>query len=209
MIKKIKQIIYNQLIPIIRLIKFIHWKFYLAFSPQIKLIVGSGGTSYKGWFSTDKVTLDITKEKDFDKYFSKKKISKILAEHVIEHLDNNDLDKMIYNFYKFSTDDVNIRIAVPDGFHPDPKYIDYVRPGGDGEGAKDHKNLFNKNTLSELFVNKGFKAYLIEFWDEKGFFHQGYEDDENGIVTRSFINDERNINGKPVYTSLIIDFKKK
>lgn len=112
------------------------------------------------------------------------------------------------NFYKYSTDDINIKFAVPDGFHTDPKYIDYVKPGGEGEGAKDHNNLFNKNTLSELFINKGFKSYLIEFWDEKGCFHQGYEDEENGIITRSFINDERNSNGKPVYTSLIIDFKK-
>lgn len=95
-------------------------------------------------FSTDIVTLGITKESDFEKYFKKIKISKILAEQVIEHLDNSELEKMINNFYKYSTDDINIRIAVPDGFHTDPKYIDYVRPSGEGEGAKDHKDLFNK-----------------------------------------------------------------
>lgn len=208
MYKKIKARVYELMIPFIKIIKYINWIFYINFYKEIKLLVGSGKTKYKGWFSTDIVTLDITKEKNFKKYFKKKKISKILAEHVLEHLNNNDLEKMVNNFYKYSTDNINIRIAVPDGFHSDPEYINHVKPDGDGEGAMDHKNLFNIYTLSELFVKKGFKAYPIEFWDETGEFHYGYEDDENGIVTRSFINDERNINGKPIFTSLIIDFKK-
>ena len=38
--------------------------------------------------------------------------------------------------------------------------------------------------------------------------HQGYSNDENGYVLRSFINDSRNSDGIPHYTSLIIDFKK-
>ena len=37
----------------------------------------------------------------------------------------------------------NFRIAVPDGFHTDPSYIENVKPGGTGEGSEDHKNLFN------------------------------------------------------------------
>ena len=61
----------------------------------------------------------------------------------------------------------------------------------------------------EVFEKCGFKGEAIEYWDEEGIFHKGYKDDEKGIITRSFINDERNKNGNPVYTSLIIDFKKK
>lgn len=208
MYKKFKQYVYSLLIPFIRIIKFLKWKLYLISAKDINIIIGAGPTSYKGWFPTDKVTLDVTKESDFKKYFYKKKISKILAEHVLEHLSNEELEHMISNFYKYSSDNVNIRIAVPDGFHPNKEYIDTVKPGGKGEGAFDHKHLFNVNSLSELFRRYGFKAYPIEFWDEKGVFHKGYKNDENGFIIRSFINDKRNSNGNPNYTSLIIDFKK-
>jgi predicted SAM-dependent methyltransferase len=206
--REFKQLIYKLLIPFIKIYKFLNWKFYLLTCNDVKLIVGAGPTKYKGWFSTDIVTLDITKESDFEKYFSRKKIKNVLAEHVLEHLTDQELEKMIKNFYKYSDDDINIRIAVPDGFHADEKYISIVEPGGTGEGADDHKNLFNVNSLSSLFGRFGFVAQPIEYWDENRNFHQGYKDDKNGFVIRSFINDKRNKNGKPVYTSLIIDFKK-
>lgn len=175
---------------------------------EIKIIVGAGPTKYKGWFSTDIVTLDITKGSDFEKYFNKKKIKNVLAEHVLEHLTQEELKKMILNFYKYSDDKVNIRIAVPDGFHPNKGYIETVRPGGKGDGAFDHKSLFNIKSLSEIFIKAGFKSHPIEYWNEKNEFHQGYSNDEHGYVMRSFINDKRNQDGKPVYTSLIVDFRK-
>lgn len=208
MYKEFKQFIYRLLIPLIRIYKYLSWKFYLLTCKEVKLIIGAGPTKYKGWFSTDIVTLDVTKESDFEKYFSKKKIKNILAEHVLEHLTEQELEKMLKNFYKYSDDKINIRIAVPDGFHADEKYISIVKPGGTGEGADDHKNLFDVNSLSSLFERFGFVAQPIEYWDEEGKFHQGYKNEENGYVKRSFINDKRNKNGKPVYTSLIIDFKK-
>jgi predicted SAM-dependent methyltransferase len=54
----------------------------------------------------------------------------------------------------------------------------------------------------------GFKTKLIEYWDEFGIFTTKYKNDENGYIKRSFINDDRNKNGKPNYTSLIVDFSK-
>jgi predicted SAM-dependent methyltransferase len=206
--KEFKQFIYRLLIPLIRIYKYLSWKFYLLTCKEVKLIIGAGPTKYKGWFSTDIDTLDVTKESDFEKYFSKKKIKNILAEHVLEHLTGQELEKMLKNFYKYSDDEINIRIAVPDGFHSDENYITLVKPGGKGEGADDHKNLFNIETLSKIFIDAGFKAYPVEYWDKNGKFHQGYKNEVNGYVKRSFINDKRNKNGKPVYTSLIIDFKK-
>lgn len=208
MYKRFKQFIYRRLIPFIRIWKNLNWYFYLATSSDIKIIVGAGPTKYKGWFSTDIVTLDVTNENHFKKYFKKKKINKILAEHVLEHLAKNELELMIHNFYKYSTEEINIRIAVPDGFHRDKRYIDKVKPGGTGEGAEDHKNLFNYLTLSELFSVQKFKVILVEYWDEAGNFHPGYSIDENGFILRSFVNDKRNSDGIPHYTSLIIDFRK-
>ena len=208
MIKKIKRKVYLFLVPFIKVFKYLSWQFYLKSAKEIKINVGAGGTKYENWFSTDIDTLDVTSEKDFKKYFLKKKIKNILAEHVLEHLTDKDLNLMVLNFLKYSDDNINIRIAVPDGFHSNIDYVNRVKPGGTGEGAYDHKNLFNYKTLSELFEKPGFKAELVEYWDEEGNFHSKYKNDEKGYIIRSFINDRRNKDGKPHYTSLIIDFSK-
>ena len=207
--KKFKRIVYIGLLPAIRFSKYLNWLLYLKTKKEINLIVGSGTTNFKNWFATDKDTLDVTKESDFKKYFKKKKIKKILAEHVLEHLTQNDLEMMLHNFYKYSSPEINIRIAVPDGFHSDSQYIDRVKPGGSGEGAEDHKHLFNYKSLSELFGNFGFINNPLEYWDENKKFNTKYKNDDKGYIFRSFINDDRNKDGVPHYTSLIIDFKKK
>ena len=208
MIKKIKQLIYKSLVPFIRLWKYFQWIFYLRKSKSINLVVGAGPTKFPGWFSTDIATLDVTNEEHFKKYFSEKKIDKILAEHVLEHLTDNDLKLMVKNFYKYSKETINIRIAVPDGYHSDKNYIEMVKPGGTGAGADDHKRLFNYKSLSSFFESDGFISYPLDYWDESGKFNSNYQNDENGYVDRSFINDDRNKDGKPNYTSLIVDFKK-
>lgn len=196
------------IIPFLRLSKFLRWLIYLNTSKEIKLVVGSGKIKFKGWFDTDIDTLNIINEKDFSKYFSKRKIDKILAEHVLEHLMDHELELMVVNFFKYSSRKVNIRIAVPDGFHHNQNYIDNVKPGGIGVGAQDHKNLFNYKTLGFLFEKHGFKAKLIEYWDENKNFHMGYLNDDKGFIHRSMLNDDRNNDGKPHYTSLIMDFTK-
>lgn len=209
MYQRLKYFVYQGLIPLIKIWKRLSWRFYLVTHNEIKIIVGAGRTKYKGWFATDIVTLDITNENHFIKYFKKKRIHKVLAEHVLEHLTKKELELMIQNFYIYSAENINIRIAVPDGFHKEEEYIKIVKPGGTGEGADNHKHLFNYKSLSLLFEDKNFKPNLIEYWDEDGIFHQGYSNDDNGFVKRSFINDSRNSDSIPHYTSLIIDFRKK
>ncbi|MES2285131.1 MAG: methyltransferase domain-containing protein [Bacteroidota bacterium] len=185
------------------------WKQWTKKENKIKINIGASETKFEGWFQTEQYFLDVSKRNDFVKMFSDRKINYILAEHVLEHITNTDLAIMLKNFVEFAHDDVNIRIAVPDGFHKDPVYIENVKPGGIGAGAHDHKNLFTYRSLSKLFSDAGFEAHPIEYWDENGIFHQGYINDDKGHIRRSFINDNRNASGKPVYTSLIIDFTKK
>ena len=208
MYKKFKQFIYRRLIPLIRIQKYIQWLNYLKSHDSVYLVLGAGPTIYDSWFSTDIATLDVTQEKDFKKYFKNKKINKVLAEHVIEHLSSEQIIIMNKNIYKYSEPDLNIRIAVPDGFHPDIEYINKVKPGGSGEGADDHKHLFDYKTLTEIFNETGYEAKLVEYWDENGKFHSSYDDD-NGFIKRCLSNDLRNKDGNPRYTSLIIDFTKK
>ena len=208
MYNKLKRFLYRRLIPFIKVIKYLEWISYITFQKNISLIIGSGPTKYKGWFPTDLDTLDVTNVSDFEKYFRRKKINKILAEHVLEHLSDQEIEKMLNNIYKYSDNELIFRVAVPDGFHINNEYIKKVKPGGTGEGAKDHKHLFNFKTLTDKIEKFGFQAKLVEYWDEQGQFHSSYTD-KNGYIKRSLKNDKRNIDGKPNYTSLIIDFYKK
>jgi predicted SAM-dependent methyltransferase len=184
-------------------------KLYIRFAREVKIVIGAGNIVEKNWFTTEQFFLDVTNEKHFIKFFSKRKIDKIFAEHVLEHLNEDQLDLMLNNFSKYCSQKINIRIAVPDGYHKDKSYIDIIKPGGTGYGSEDHKMLFNYKNLSAIFKKSGFIPQLIEYWDENGIFHPGYKDDDKGIVRRSFINDLRNSNGKPNYTSLIVDFSKR
>ena len=98
---------------------------------------------------TDIDMLNVVKEEDWLKYFKPSSISTILAEHVFEHLNESDTGAAIRNIYHFLRPGGIFRIAVPDGFHISAKYIDYVKPGGSGAGAADHKILYTYKTLSD------------------------------------------------------------
>ena len=98
-----------------------------------------------------------------------------------------------------------LRIAVPDGYHPDKDYIDWVKVGGNGFGADDHKILYNYYIMKTKLEKVGFKVELLEYWDENGVFHFTDWSSEAGFIRRSKNNDERNQSGKLKYTSLIVD----
>ncbi len=108
-------------------------------------------------------------------------ISDQSAEHVLEHLSNQQIEKMLKKINEYSGNELTFRVAVPDGFHINEKYIKNVKPGGDGEGAKDHKHLFNFKTLTDKIEKFGFQAKLIEYWDERGEFHSSYSN-KNGYI---------------------------
>jgi predicted SAM-dependent methyltransferase len=200
--KHLKKII----LPFYRLWYDAKWRRYLRHTDQIRIVIGSAQIGLPGWFETDILILDVTNEQQFQRFFTRRKIQRVMAEHVLEHLTTAQIEQMLRNFRQYCTADVNIRIAVPDGFHGDPAYIENVRPGGSGNGADDHKHLFTYHSLSEIFGRYGFKAHPLEYWDEQGQFHSSYRNDDKGTIRRSLLNDARNADGKPHYTSLIIDF---
>jgi predicted SAM-dependent methyltransferase len=124
---------------------------------------------------------------------------------VWEHLTPEAARTGAENCFEFLKPGGRLRIAVPDGFHPDPSYIEWVRPGGTGPGCDDHYHLFHHRSLSEILRNAGFEVQLLEYWDEKGRFHQSDWSREDGPIRRCAKDDPRNADGKLNYTSLIID----
>jgi predicted SAM-dependent methyltransferase len=170
-----------------------------------KIIIGSAGISRPGWLATDKDTLDIVDRKSFLRYWEPGSIDTFMAEHVWEHLTEEEAIHANANCYEFLRPGGRLRIAVPDGFHPNPVYIDYVRPGGTGAGADDHKVLYNYQSLNEQLEKQGFSVNLLEYWDELGQFHFKEWTSEDGHIVRSKRYDPRNQDGSLTYTSLIVD----
>ena len=173
---------------------------------KIKFNVGSGGTNKDySWYATDMENLDITKEIDWRKLLFICRLDNIMAEHVWEHLTDADMELANKNCFKYLKKHGVLRLAVPDGYHPDKEYIEYVKPGGTGAGADDHKILLNYNIMKERLEKAGFAVKLLEYWDEQGNFHFTDWTDEGGHIIRSKRYDLRNKNGILNYTSLIVD----
>lgn len=178
------------------------------FRKKLRIIVGAASTQQVGWLSTDYPLLDLTDARTFASIFAAGSIGHILAEHVWEHLSPEDSARACRNCFKYLKRGGLLRIAVPDGFHPDADYIDHVKPGGCGPGADDHKVLFIYRTLSTMLENAGFKTRLLEWFDEQGKFHHENWDVEDGLIRRSTRFDPRNQTNPTAYTSLIIDASK-
>lgn len=98
-----------------------------------------------------------------------------------------------------------MRIAVPDGMHPDPAYIDYVRPQDSGSDGQGHRQLCDYHSLSGQLQRVGFRVELVEHWDENGKFHYREWSSADGHINRSKRYDWRNQDGSLSYTSLIVD----
>jgi predicted SAM-dependent methyltransferase len=174
-----------------------------------KLVLGSGKTKLKGWIPTDIDILNITSEKNWKAFVPFGKLKAVLMEHVLEHLTEEDAKKGLRNIFKYLKRGGYVRIAVPDGFHKSLEYIGKVKPGGTGAGADDHKVLYNYKSLIKIMNECGFECDLLEYWDEEGMFHHKEWSSDDGMIMRSLRFDKRNVDGDPVYTSLIVDGIKK
>lgn len=171
----------------------------------LNIVVGSSGIFEAGWIPTEAHFLNLLQDEDWLKYFKENEINCILAEHVWEHLTLEQGTKAAGVCFRFLQKGGRLRVAVPDGFHVDESYIEYVKPGGHGAGADDHKLLYNYNTFSAIFLKNGFQVELLEYFDENKSFHAKDWDRNDGYIHRSIRYDKRNADGLPHYTSLILD----
>jgi predicted SAM-dependent methyltransferase len=177
----------------------------VRFRKYRKIVIGASKRWEKGWLATEKHTLDVTDRAAFACYWSPNSRQAFFAEHVWEHLDERESVRANANCFEFLRPGGRLRLAVPDGLHPDPAYIESVRPGGTGHGAVTHKVLYDYRSLSGALERAGFRVEILEYWDESGRFHSRDWSPEYGHVLRSRLNDPRNRNESHRYTSLIID----
>lgn len=207
-LQKIMIKIFHKILRIFKIyIKFVILRFNVL--KKRRLVVGAATTCFNDWVSTNIDTLDITNKKHWEHLLFGVKLKAVLMEHVLEHLDEDKAIAGLENINFNLRDNGYVRIAVPDGFFPDKNYIDYVKPGGVGAGADDHKVLYNYKSLCKVMESAGFECVLLEYWDEEGKFHYKEWNKADGMIIRSIRYDERNIEGKSVYTSLIVDGYKK
>lgn len=174
----------------------------------LKIVVGSSGTTPSGWVATDIGYLNLLHPEQWAEYFSPGSIEAILAEHVWEHLTPAEGRVAAQTCHTYLKPGGYLRVAVPDGFHPDAAYREWVRVDGAGFGADDHKVLYDHKTFAELFTGVGFAVTLLEYFDERGGFHATEWDPAEGMIRRSRRFDARNRDGELRYTSLILDARK-
>ena len=188
--------------------RFLDWFRKRGQAAPIKLVIGAAGIYEPGWTPTEVEQLNLLKPEDWERSFQRNAIDAILAEHVWEHLSEADGRQAARQCYEYLKPGGYLRIAVPDGFHPDQGYIDYVKPGGHGAGADDHKVLYDHKSILPMFENVGFRVELLEYFDSEGHFHCVDWNPEDGKILRSRRFDERNADKPLSYTSLILDAKK-
>ena len=174
-------------------------------SRPLRVVLGSGSVDAAGWIGTDIDQLDIVAEQNWRRYFREGDIDAILAEHVWEHLTDAQAASAARQCFRYLRPGGRLRVAVPDGLHPDPSYVDAVRPGGSGPGANDHKVLYTVHTLRSVFDNAGFDTRALEYFDEGGQFHFVEWDPADGMIRRSRRFDPRNADGQLHYSSIILD----
>ena len=93
---------------------------------------------------------DVIKKYHWYRLLGFRKVRGLLAEHVWEHINPDDAIVALKYCHHFMARGAILRIAVPDGNHPDKKYIDWVRPGGNGPGADDHRILYTIDKMKVL-----------------------------------------------------------
>jgi predicted SAM-dependent methyltransferase len=178
----------------------------------MKIIVGAGGTRYYGWVSLEERDLDITQRVQWAKRFAPASLEAILAEHVFEHLTLEEARAAALNCFDYLKPGGYLRVAVPDGLHPDQQYIAWVRPGT-GWNGDDHKVMWDYRSLSRLLTGVGFNVRVLECWDEQGKFRVNDWSHADGYISRCYGGPWStcflNLVVGAQYTSLIIDAVKR
>ncbi|WP_033829803.1 hypothetical protein [Prochlorococcus marinus] len=191
--------------------RFLKLKIYLIFSEDsVNLILGAALTNQKGWFSTNEDWLDISKAEHWNKLFnSKKRVKRVLAEHVFEHLTINEMRNSLRLIFANMINGGSLRIAVPDGNNPNSDYRKHCGINGIGADASDHKQFLTYELLSREIEAIGFDHTLIEgYLKNKELVSKSFNDNLGKVIRsrrNSFNLSKKGWDFYDSNTSLIID----
>ncbi len=175
----------------------------------IRVVIGASSDTFPGWISTDVDSLNVLNAADWRRYFSEGDVDAILAEHVWEYFSPADAVAAARFCHEFLRPGGYLRVAVPDGFHPDPAYQAHVAIGASPIRGQGHQIVYNSETFAAVFESIGFVTRLLEYFDRDGRFHATAWDPGAGRVQRSSRFDHRNWDGALRYTSIILDASKR
>jgi predicted SAM-dependent methyltransferase len=168
-----------------------------------RVVIGASGVFDSDWIPTDAQQLNLLRPDDWAKYFQPASIDALLAEHVWEHLSIEEGCTAASICYRYLRPGGYIRVAVPDGLHPDENYREYIKPGGVGGGEiGGHKVAYTFRQLQEVFESAGFETELLEYHDERGKPHVHPWDTAAGMIHRSVRFDPRGL------VSIVLDANK-
>jgi predicted SAM-dependent methyltransferase len=178
----------------------------LATYPRKRIVLGAWGRYDSDWIPTQREFLNLLEPADWERFFQPNSVEAMLAEHVWEHLTLQEGLAAARTCFKYLSHGGHLRVAVPDGLHPDPAYIELVK--ADAQIPNDHKVLYTYRTVRELFESSGFRVNLYEYFDEAGTFHEEDWDAKRGTIWRARRFDPRNNGGKlvSVYPGTLDDY---
>jgi predicted SAM-dependent methyltransferase len=181
----------------------------VARADPLRIVIGSSGSYGGGWIPSEIQYLNLLDETHWRRALGNRSADAFLAEHVWEHLTPSDARLAAERCFKYLKPGGYLRAAVPDGRHPNPVYVEWVRVGGSGPGASDHKMLYTADTFRQVFADAGFDVELLEYYDEDGRFHRADWDLSAGPIDRRQGKTERLRDGSTLhYTSIILDARK-
>lgn len=172
----------------------------------VNVIIGAGNTRYEGWVYTDLPVFNVLKASDWSSIFPKRSIDRILAEHVIDYWREDEFRLFLRTANLYLSHNGYVRIAVPDGFNPNPVYKRYITSGVDLNGFPDRKEILYSYIMITKILREEKCAYnLLEYFDENGKFNRFPWRRDDGFIQRSADSDIRNQKMPFSYTSIIID----
>ncbi|MFC6802483.1 class I SAM-dependent methyltransferase [Deinococcus caeni] len=88
----------------------------------LRVMIGAGEQRWDGWTPTQQAELDLLEPASFAAFFGDRRADAFLCEHVWEHLTVEEGERAARLVYTYLKPGGRLRVAVPDGHHPDPAY---------------------------------------------------------------------------------------
>ena len=168
-----------------------------------RVVIGASGVFEAGWVPTDERQINLLRPETWRSYFEPDSIDALLAEHVWEHLTVDEGKAAAALCHRYLRPGGYLRVAVPDGLHPDRDYREYIKPGGVGGGSVGgHQVAYTYRQLKDVFESVGFRVRLLEYHDETGVLHATDWSPRQGMIHRSRQFDSRGA------ISIILDAEK-